>query len=238
MAIASSTSTSSDVAKAILGENYITLEEAAWCFRDDLAHDTARQFARIPFSAETLGALASTHVLIPDLAVPIRDLRLLVQGNFLRLSQKLEDQGQALQDLLCFSEDGWYVDLPFAEFPYPTEPPRYRWKLIARAPLADSYNLGLNDQLKLIGAERKGNSGHDRIVAARELVYTIVVVLLTRGECLYKEISGRCIDPVTEMQRVTAGCSCQKGQIVINQVAEEDRDPKLGLATARVPNRP
>jgi len=241
MVTTSSTSANIGVAQAILGESFITPEETGSCLREKLPHDSLRHFNRVPFSEKTLEDLAATHILVPDLGVSIDEFRRLLQGNFLQMSREQEGRGQTPRKLLRFPTQDWYAGLPFAEYPYQMGAARRRWQLISKEPLNDSFGLSLNDQLKLIEPDGVHGKALDRVVTAQELVYTIIVVILTRGECIYQGAIGRCLDPVTERRRAAVGCSrCQDqgGRIIISCLTEEHKHPRLGLATARVPNRP
>lgn len=232
--------TNPDDAQAVMESNFIGPADAAWCFRINLDPHAVKTLPGLPYHRSVLVRSAMTHLLVFDLGLSIREIREMVRGNMLRLSQALESEhGETIGDKPLFAAQDWYVDLPFAFYPASS----HRWRLIAKEPLTGTFDRHFQEQLDLV-AQPVNCHGHgdaalragDQVPTAREVVYASLLYRLTRGEYPFSDKMARCIDPVTDHSRATVGCF--HGTIVIGQANEEKRSRSLGLATARVVNRP
>lgn len=198
-------STSHKQARTIMGKNFFGIEEAIKYFGVNPSKQQLAYLAEVPFSEEVLKSCKDTHVLVAVFPMSILDIR--------GIAKKQSDQ------TLFYSQD-WYDKQAFAK-----DKGEVGWQLVHKEPIADSTSKTWNEQQALLSKD-------EETPTARTVVYTMVGHFLATGERLFEKIYVRCVDLVSDGDRVSVGIFDAGGLSVVNYWGGS-RNGSIGLSAAR-----
>jgi hypothetical protein len=118
--------TTPEIARDIMGKNFLGLAEVEQGYGIALR---VEQFAKIPFSEETLKACRDTHVLVAGAPLSVNAIRRIADNDFFLT--------------------GWYSGEPFAN----DRKVSVRWYLLRKEPVPESRNKTYNQQIALLKEE-------------------------------------------------------------------------------------
>ncbi len=159
-------SDSQKLAREIMGNNFFGIEEAIKHFGVNATKQQLAILAEVPWSEEVLRASKDTHVLVAVFPLSILDIRGIIRKPALNL----------------FYFQDWYDKQEFAK-----NKGKVGWQLIRKVPVTDSISKTWNEQQALLSQD-------EETPTARIVVYTMVGILLARGEYLFYRVCVNCID--------------------------------------------
>lgn len=175
------TATSQILAKAIMGQNYLSLDSVAQYLKIKPSKADLRLFAEVPFSEDTLKECKYTHILVPVLPISVLDI--LVRNKHLFYS----------------NNNPWYPNESFAN-----DRGKAGWHLVRKDIVPSSTFKTWQEQQSLLGKD-------EEISTARVLIYTIILTYLVTGAKLLPNIDARTSDLVSDRYRVFVGYFCDDG---------------------------
>ncbi len=182
------TTESHEKAQAIMGRNFLGLEEVEKAFGVKYSTGDRAKLATIQFSDETLCASKDTHVLVAGFRMSINDIR-----------KNRNVKGNAAKLFFSAVGEGWYNDEPFANASV-----ECRWFLLRKKPIDNSTSKTYEEQLQLIprGEENPW---------ARDVVFATIALFLTTGERMFEKIYVRCKDVSSRGGRFGVGFFVRDG---------------------------
>jgi hypothetical protein len=200
--------TSSQIrARAIMGANFLGVEEVIGHYGAAYTTDQLAALAEIPFSEAELEACKETHLLVAGYPMTILDVRA---------------KAPSKKPKTFYSyKDAWYNTQAFAT----SELVGLRWHLIRKTAVEGSFSKTFDDQKQLLGSE-------DVVPRACELVYAVVLYFMATGERLFTNHYVRCIDLASGGRRVIVGLFDSGGLVVYYRWFAYPCDG-LGLSSAR-----
>jgi len=101
-----------------------------------------------------------------------------------------------------------------------------RWRLIRKTPVDGSFSKSWSEQQRLIDTET------DEIPSARQVVYTMILHFLAKGERLFEKVYVRTSSVGSGSGRVFVGLFGDVGLFVVHWFGH-DPDSDVGVASAR-----
>jgi hypothetical protein len=190
-------------ARAIMGKNFLGVEEAIERFKLQLTDQDISRLKEIPFSENVLREHKNTHILIADFGLSIVGIKARVDRN-----------------LFYSKEDAWYTNQAFAQ-----KESKPIWRLIRKDIVASSISKTYSQQQSLL-------TEGEETPEARAMVYTIILSYLVNGNRLFPNVYARCSDLASDGIRVNVGYFDSNGLHVLSNSDDYFND-YLGLAAAR-----
>lgn len=168
--------TSQKVAREIMGENFLGIEEASQHFGVKFGKELAR-FDEIPFPEAVLEECKDTHILFAGFPLTILAVR-----------------SKVLRDLFWQHKYAWYNKQAFAK----KEKVGLRWYLIRKDIVPESTSKTYQEQLAMLSED-------EEVPKACEVVYMTILYFLATGTRLFGSIYARCQDESASGYRVSVG---------------------------------
>lgn len=149
------------VARSIMGDNFLGVEEVSEHFDADFTKDDLRKLEIIPFTRKELEERRDTHVLVAGYPLSIKEIR------------------HTAPRLFCTGEEAWYDEYPLAK-----EEVNLRWYLVRKGIVKNSTNKNWGEQQAMLGK-------NEEAPRACVLVYAIVLFALVRGVRLFQKTYAR-----------------------------------------------
>lgn len=195
--------TAQKVARAIMGTNFLGIEEATRHFGVKPTKAQLAKLAEIPFTEAELQECRDTHILVAVFPMSILDI-------WKRVPRKL-----------FFSHDGTqYNTEPFAK-----KRGKAQWHLILKIKVP-------NSTVKIWDEQRAVLTENEEVPTAREMVYIIIGHYLATGERLFESVYVRCADLGSVGIRVSVGYFDRFG-LHVYFWRDDDRYDDVGLASSR-----
>ena len=195
--------TSQKRARAIMGKNFLRLEEATEHFKIKFSDKDRKALAKIPYPENVLESVKKTHVLFPG-----------YPRNILKIRARVP------KETFYEYDPDWYGD-PKQKFA--REKCRLGWLLIRKDIVPGSTAKSYNDQRSLLGAD-------EEVLRAVEMVYLMALYFLARGEKLFTRVWARTCSFSSSGNRVYVGFD--DGRLSIHGWDDEAGD-SIGLASSR-----
>lgn len=194
-------------AKAIMGTNFLGIDEVEQAFGVKYSSGDRAKLAQIPFDEATLKACVRTHVLVAGFPMSINDVRQKVSGNAARLFYSALGKAWFEREQLVQIAVG------------------VRWFLLRKEPVQNSTSKTYGEQEGLIPQG-------EEIPFARDIVFAIMALFLTTRERLFENVYVRCRDVHTDGHRVYVGYFDRDG-LCFNDVWDDYRHGYLGACSVR-----
>lgn len=162
-------------AQAIMGKNYLGLEQSSQHFQLRTLISDMSLGSVVPFSKDVLEACKDTHVLVACRSMSVMDLR------------------EKAKHLFYSQGFLWYLHEEFAK-----ECPQANWHLVRKTIVPNSTSKTWREQRYLL-------SRNEETPTAQVLVYTILLYYLATGERLLPNIYARVSDLDSDGDRVYVG---------------------------------
>ena len=167
-------------AKAIMGTNFLGIEEVEQAFGVKYSSGDRAKIARVTFDEAMLKACAKTHILVAGFPMSVNDVRQKVSGNAARL-------------FYSALGDAWFEREQFAQIAVGV-----RWFLLRKEQVQNSTSKTYGEQEGLIPQG-------EEIPFARDVVFTTVLMFLATGERLFENVYVRCREVSSHGSRVYIG---------------------------------
>jgi len=201
-------------ARAIMGKNFLGVEEVAEYFGIILTQDELAKVAEIPFSEKTLEECKDTHILF--LGVHHNK-----EGKPLTITSLREMFPATSQPRFYSYEDAWYNKEKFAT----KETTELKWYLVRKVITEESRSENFQEQEKLL----KEQEYREKTVV---YVYGMLLMFRATGERLFENDYVWCTDLDSDGYRVDVGYFGSYG-LDVSYYWDDNYYHYLGLAPAR-----
>ena len=195
--------TSQRLARGIMGENFLGVEEASQHFGVRFGGEELVRFDEILFPEAVLKECKDTHILFVGFPLTILDVR-----------------SKVSRDLFWQHASAWYNNQAFAK----TDRVRLRWYLIRKDIVPGSTNEIYQEQLAMLSED-------EEVPRACEVVYMTILYFLATGTRLFENIYARCQDETRHGTRIRVSFF-REGGLAVDQWLD-DADHRTGVAASR-----
>lgn len=169
-------STDQKLARSIMCENFLGVEEVARHFGVTFTQKQMRALKDIPFTEAELQECRDTHLLVAGYPMTLLDVR------------------AVKPELFYTSEEGWYAEETFAS----KEKVEVRWYLIRKDIVRKSTSKTWQEQQAML-------ADNEETPRACELGYAVILFYLATGKRLFGNVYARCTDVDAGGCRVLVG---------------------------------
>ncbi len=200
-------------AKAIMGGNFLGLEEVQQAFGVKYTPAQRAKLATIPFSEETLCACKDSHVLVAGFPMSINDVR-----------KNRNVVGNAAKLFYMGTGECWLTNFNFAN-----KSVECRWYLL-RKKYVDAVAMSYGCQIGMIPKDEENPEACD-------VVFATIALFLKTGERLFRHVYARCNDRVPtkhHVDQVYLGLFDLDGLRIYRYWDDYSEDTRLGICSIRV----